>query len=117
MDTPTPATPRQAPANETVMGILAYLGILFLVPLIVSKNDPFVKFHVKQGLVLFCLELIVSFVGYGFGYGFGLLVFLPIVELLNLAILVFVIIGIINVANHQQKELPIVGHFASMFTF
>jgi len=34
------------------MAILAY--ILFFIPLLTdSKNDPYVKYHIKQGLVLF----------------------------------------------------------------
>ncbi|HOE15288.1 MAG TPA: hypothetical protein PLH82_01145 [Candidatus Paceibacterota bacterium] len=38
--------------KNTGMAILAY--ILFFIPLLTdSKKDPFVKYHVKQGLVLF----------------------------------------------------------------
>src|SRR5947209_7437510 len=60
--TPTPPLPKpQAPSANT-MAILAYLGILLLVPYLMAKNDPFVKFHLKQGLVLLILEIIGTFV-------------------------------------------------------
>ena len=96
--------------NHVVMGILAYLGILVIIPLIVSK-DAFVKFHVKQGLVLLIIEVIISALGFGFYAFWGL------INLLNLLVLILIILGIINVANHQQKELPVIGSLAKYFTF
>jgi uncharacterized membrane protein len=110
MDTQEPV-PTPTATNETVMGVLAYLGILVIIPLLVSMNDPFVKFHAKQGLVLFCIEVVISAIGFGFPP------FWMIINLINLAVLVLVIIGIVNVAQHQQKELPIVGSLATYFTF
>jgi len=46
---PSPSTqPTQSGQKNTAMGIIAY--IVFFVPLLTSsKNDPFVKYHVKQG--------------------------------------------------------------------
>ena len=34
------------------MAVLSYIGPLVIVSYIVANNDPFVKFHIKQGLVL-----------------------------------------------------------------
>lgn len=93
------------------MGVLAYLGILVIIPFIVAKDDPFVKFHIKQGLVLLCIDVIIWVLGASF------FMFWPLVNLINLAVLVLVIIGIVNVVRHQQKELPIVGSLARYFTF
>ena len=101
-----------APGNETVMAVLAYLGILVIIPFITSKNDPFVKFHVKQGLVLVIIEVVIWFLG-------GMLFwrFWPLLQLVNLATLVLAIVGIVNVINHKEAELPVIGSFARSFTF
>ncbi len=49
----SPMPPQGGASNNTVLAILAYLSILVIVPLVANKdNDPFVKFHAKQGLVL-----------------------------------------------------------------
>ena len=42
------------------MAILAYFGILFLIPLFAAKNDPFARYHTNQGLVLFIFMVIFN---------------------------------------------------------
>ncbi|NIR47464.1 hypothetical protein GWO43_04305, partial [candidate division KSB1 bacterium] len=52
---------QQDGAHNTAMAIIAY--IIFFVPLLTdARDDPFVKYHVKQGLVLFLSWVVVSFV-------------------------------------------------------
>lgn len=97
------------------MGILAYLSILVLVPLLVAKDNPTVQFHVRQGMVLFVAGVAVWMLG-NFGYMFlGMLY--PILSLLNLGLLVLSIIGIIHVVKKEQKELPLVGGLAKHLPF
>lgn len=86
------------------MAILAYLGILVLVPLLTdAKNDPFVKFHIKQGLALLIVDIIASFI-----------VWVPFVGwILWLGIVVLFIIGIVNASSGQEKELPLIGPLGS----
>jgi uncharacterized membrane protein len=98
-----------ASTNRTLMGVLSYLGILVFVPLFVSKDDSFVKFHVRQGLVVFSIEVIIWVLGMMF-YGFWF-----IANILNLATIVLSIIGIINVVGNKEKELPVVGQFSKHF--
>ncbi|GAF91940.1 unnamed protein product, partial [marine sediment metagenome] len=44
--------------KNTGMAIVAY--ILFFIPLLTdAKNDPFVKYHVKQGLSLFLVAVVI----------------------------------------------------------
>ena len=93
------------------MGILAYLGILIIIPFLAAKNDTFVKFHIRQGLVLVVIEIVVWFLS-AFTLGWQLW---PIFQLVNLATLVLAIIGIVNVVNHKEAELPIVGSWAKSF--
>ena len=42
--------------DNKAMGILAYLGILVLVPIFAAKESPFARFHANQGLVLLIAE-------------------------------------------------------------
>jgi uncharacterized membrane protein len=106
---PAPSTP-----NRTIMGILAYMGILIIIPFILAKDDPFVKFHLKQGLVLVIIEIVLYVIRMNiFWYG-GLWTLLNIV---NLGVLVLAIMGIINVLQGKEKELPLVGNFARSFHF
>ena len=107
--TSTQGTPGQSAQKNTVMAIVAY--ILFFIPLLTdAKNDPFVKFHVKQGLLVFILaviSMIISWVPMIFWISW----------LLNLAVLVFFILGVINAATGKEKELPLIGHLAEKFNF
>lgn len=107
------------------MAILAYLGPLCLIPLLTGEKDEFVKFHVKQGLVLLIGEAIVWVI---FGLLFGSMVwswqtlgFLGMIgtiqSLLYLFLGILSIIGIINVVGGQQKELPVLGKYAKKITF
>lgn len=43
--------------NRTIMIVLSYLWILFLVPLLVEKEDREVQWHAKHGLVLTVAEI------------------------------------------------------------
>lgn len=93
--------------TKKVMGILCYLGILIIVPFLMAKDDPHVKFHLKQGAVLFLVELIVWVVSMTM---FGWQIW-PLLQLVNLAAVVLSIVGIVNVLQGHEKELPLVGSF------
>lgn len=101
-----PATTKVEEKN-TLMAVLAYLGPLVLVPLLTTKDDSFVKYHVKQGLVLLVIWAVVWFVG------MSVYMFWPFVSLINLALTILSIVGIVNVVRGEEKELPLVGQFAS----
>jgi uncharacterized membrane protein len=91
--------------ENKAIAILSYIGILCLVPLLAKKESRFAQFHAKQGLVLFIVEIIGMFLMPLFGLG----------ALINLAALVFSVIGIINVAGGKMSKLPIVGDLAEKF--
>lgn len=96
--------------NSTLMSVLAYIGILVLVPLLVSKDNETVKFHIKQGLVLLVIEAGVWVLG------MMMWSLYPLLSIINIATLVLSIIGIVNVVQKKQSELPVVGQFAKHFT-
>lgn len=93
------------PNNETVMAILAYLGILVIVPILVAKDSEFVMYHANQGLVLFIAEIIL------FAIGIIPLLGWLISFLGYLGALVLAIMGIINAVNKKKKPLPLIGGY------
>ncbi|MDR1527104.1 MAG: hypothetical protein LBS46_05460 [Dysgonamonadaceae bacterium] len=103
--TPTPDKDAQ---DNKVFAILAYFGILFLVPLFAAKESPFARYHANQGAILFILEIIACIVAF-------ILAFVPfgwiIGYLLYLAIAVLAILGILNAVKGEKKELPLIGQF------
>lgn len=108
---PMPPPVPQGSNSNTGMAILSYIFFLVIIPLVMNKDDQFVKFHSKQGLVLLICWIIASF-----------LWSIPVLgwfagPLLQLGCIVFMITGIINASNGQLKELPIIGKFARSFNF
>jgi uncharacterized membrane protein len=97
--------------NKVALGILSYLGILIIISYLVDKNDPFVKFHIKQGLVLLVVEIIVWVLGPMFW------MLWMVWRLVDLAILIYVIIGIANVVEGKESKLPFIGGFSRYFKF
>ncbi|SET59178.1 Uncharacterized membrane protein [Oceanobacillus limi] len=88
------------------MAILAYLGFLFIVPLLAAKESKFAMYHTNQGLVLFIIGVAVYIVGSIIPV-LGWLLILPLGSLLWL---VWAVIGIINAANGKEKPLPLIGN-------
>lgn len=92
--------------KNTSMAVLCYLGLLVLIPLLTdAKNEPFVKFHIKQGLVLLISGVIVSAV-------MVLPIFGRIVgSVAWLVVLVLIVIGALNALGGKEEELPIIGQY------
>lgn len=142
---PTPGANATPPASASpdsdaadieknkVFAVLAYIGLLFLVPLLAAPHSKFARYHTNQGVVLFisilalyftsfilyfvCL-LLIPFVSLSLFKGHNPLPSLSIIALVPLVMmaggisaLVMVIIGIINAANGKTKPLPLIGHF------
>lgn len=92
-------------SNDTAMGILSYLGILVIIPIIVAQDSEFAMYHANQGLILLIGAMILFAVGWipvlGWIVGFfGWIV-----------VMIFAIMGIINAANGKKKPLPLIGGF------
>ncbi len=107
---PNNETPDPADVEKNkVFAVLAYLGILFLVPLLAAPQSRFARYHANQGVVLF-ITAIVCVVG---GVVLSFIPFLGrVISLgLHLGILVLMVLGIINAAQGQCKPLPLIGQF------
>lgn len=103
-------------AQNKVMAILAYLGILVLVPLLGAKESKFARFHANQGLCLFICS-IIFYVAYYIisaiiiAISWKLAIIPTIIGLVGIVFLILAIIGIINAANGRAKELPVIGKY------
>lgn len=101
--------------QNKVMAVLAYLGILVLVPIFAAPSSKFARYHANQGLVLIILEVVYAIVNTVISSIFYFISFMlgSIVSLLfgiaGLVLFVFCILGIVNAANGKAKELPIIG--------
>ena len=89
------------------LSALSYLGILCFVPLIVNKEDEYVLFHSRQGLVLWMwsvlslLALHLPVLGKWF-FGFS-----------SMAILVLSVAGLVSVAFRRAWRLPLISSIAA----
>ena len=88
--------------NNKVMAVLAYFGILVLIPIFAAKESKFARFHANQGLVLWLATIILNAIG-----------IIPIIGTIisligSIAAFVLFILGIINAATGKAKELPII---------
>ena len=105
---PVPGANRSSSnSNEIWMGILSYLGILALIPYFVKDQTPFVRAHAVRGINLLLLEVIVW-------VAVGVFSFIPLLNdilstVVGLASFALSLIGIINVANKEDKDLPFIG--------
>ncbi|MCQ2424246.1 MAG: zinc ribbon domain-containing protein [Clostridia bacterium] len=107
-DTTSEYTKEDVEGNK-LMGVLAYLGILVLIPIFAAKESKFARFHANQGLVLLIVDIILAIVS-------SILGKIPLIGwllglVIDIIIIALVVIGIINVCNGKAKELPLIGKF------
>ena len=106
--------PVVGPESSTLMRVISYLWILWLIPLFAAKTDRGARYHCNQGIVLFIVSMIVAIIGWIAGAigtqstVAGLLIS-GIVGIINIIIFVLMIIGIINAVKGRLKPLPIIG--------
>lgn len=97
-------------AQNKAMAILAYLGILVLIPIFAAKNSAFAKFHANQGLILCIGEAAIGLVC-------GLLGLIPYVGVVFRIIMwicevlfgALAITGLVYAIMGKAKELPFIG--------
>ena len=115
-DTTHEFDPQDIEKNK-VMAILAYFGILVIIPILAAKESRFARFHSNQGLILLIAAILYS-VAYSIlnsiilSISWHLIWIMSIIALVcGLAFLAWFAIGIINAAKGRAKELPLIGHF------
>lgn len=104
--------------NNKIMGILAYLGLLVLVPVFAAKDSQYARFHANQGLVLCISAIILFFASAIITFIVGIITFgllaLPITIILYLAVfaywVAYIVMGIMNACSGEPKKLPLIGN-------
>ena len=115
----TPAAPigKETVESKTLMAVLAYIGILVLIPYFSgdAKKDEFIKFHTQQGMVLFVIEVALFILSVLISMA------IPIFDifgtLIGFGLLILSVLGIVNAAKGEKKELPLVGAYGKKFKF
>ncbi len=103
-------TPEDLDAKEKgkTLAWLAYIGILWLVPLLAMRENSYCKFHVKQGIMLTIWFVAAGIIG---AIPFlGWFIILPLGYLFGL---VMAIIGIIKSASGEYWKMPLLGELAA----
>lgn len=106
--------------QNKALAAVGYIPVLFLVPLLASPQSGYAKFHANQGLIL-TLSAIVLFVAKEvlcaiFGIIPLLREFIPtIIEtVISVAVVAYMVIGIIYAAQGKAKKLPIIGNLLNI---
>ncbi|MBF0238661.1 MAG: hypothetical protein HQM12_13215 [SAR324 cluster bacterium] len=89
-----------------ILAFISYLGIFCLIPILLNKDDEYVHFHARQGVVLWLWTVIAIFALYIPVLGqffFGLSAFL---------VLIFSFAGMFSVLLARAWKLPFVGDWA-----
>ncbi|MFC1522239.1 hypothetical protein ACFL6Y_07500 [Elusimicrobiota bacterium] len=93
--------------TDKIWACVGYLWILCFIPLLFKKGNPFVTFHVRQGLMLFVLWLFclvvsaIPILGHLLGF------------IGNVFILIMIILGIIHAINGEYWAIPVFGKTAA----
>lgn len=93
-------------AKTYIMAMMSYLGIFCLVPVLINKDDEYVYFHARQGLVLWIWGVFSIFMLYvpvigRFFFGLSLLL-----------IIIFSFLGLFSVLFAKAWKLPLIGSLA-----
>ncbi len=96
-----------APTGEQrLWGLISYIFILFILPLVFKRNDAFVTFHAKQGLVFFIAAFATTI--------FWLI---PIAgwiisSILFVVLAVFWVMAVIHVLYGHKWMIPLLGRWS-----
>lgn len=85
-------------SDSKLMAGLSYVWIVSIFMLLLKKDDEFVKFHARQGFILFILSFIVV---------------IPVIGwILVWAVIIVDIIGLIKALSGDRWKIPLVGDLA-----
>ncbi len=102
--TQTPPPPAASAADLDKLDIeqnkdiaaFSYLWVMSIAVYFLRRKSPFAQYHAKQAMILFALSIAALLV--------------PIIsKLLELGILGLMVLGFINAAQGQRKDIPLIG--------
>jgi uncharacterized membrane protein len=93
---------------ERMYAALCYLWVLVFIPYIAAKQDDFVLFHIKQGMVLLA----------GFILAVGAAYWIPWVGNLLFVLLMLVdLMGLVQALHGRRWQIPVIGSMIQRFRF
>jgi uncharacterized membrane protein len=105
-------------AEGRKMAILCYIGFLVLIPFISSHSSRYVRYHVTQGMNLFCLEVLASILfsivrkilmGIFFN-SWAVSALLGFAQgIIGFVLFILAVIGVVNAASDKAREIPWIG--------
>lgn len=97
---------RKAGLFSRTMAIISYIGVLCLIPMVSNREDTYVRFHARQGAILWMWEVLAvySLLLPGFGKMFF--------KFSTMTCLILSIIGIISVLVGRAWKIPLIGDWA-----
>lgn len=98
--------------ESKVFAMISYLWVLFIIPLLIKKDDAFAHYHAKQGLMLFIACTIIWALSY-----IPILGWFIIGPLGGLACLILWIFGIYHSLKGMKEPIPVIGHYAEKWEF
>ena len=93
--------------NDEVIAAIGYIWILFLVPMLLKKDNEFCQHHAKQSLVLFIFSLIITVLG-----SLPIIGWLIIMPIGWIIVVVLMLLGIVNALRGEKWEMPYLGKYA-----
>ena len=104
------------------LSVLCYLWIFVLIPVFAAKDNGFVRFHRRQGILTFVLNtvymilmfIILDIVRVTVG-SWGVIIFGVLLYIGLAALAALSACGIINAVKGKAKELPLIGATAERF--
>ncbi|MBF0462486.1 MAG: hypothetical protein HQL87_13960 [Magnetococcales bacterium] len=98
---------REMNLSVRVMAAMSYLGVLCLVPLVVNRDDSYVQFHARQGVVLWMWEVLAIYT-----------LLIPSVgpfffRASSVICLVLSVVGLVSVLAGRAWKFPLLGGWAA----
>ncbi|MFH1354484.1 MAG: hypothetical protein ABIH36_04370 [bacterium] len=92
--------------ENKLLAALSYVGVLVLAPLLMGRNNSFVRWHAKQGLVIL-IGMVVALMAAAW---------MPVVgNVLFLVLLIVSVIGLVQALLGRSWRIPIIGQIADSF--
>ncbi len=90
---------------------LSYFGLLLIIPAVIQRNNPYTVYHVKQGMGLLIVNVIMAFVCLFMNTSS------VVCQIISAILLVINVIGILNAILGKVKPLPLIGFIGEFLNF
>lgn len=93
--------------DSNIMAALSYISFISIIMYVLKKDDDYVVFHAKQGMVIFAFSLVGTITVPLFGLGF----------LISMGCFVLLVIGAVKAYQGQRYKFPVIFDLAQKINF